>query len=318
MKTLPFLSFLFLLANSLPAQQEYERVDSIVQSFQEPYSDPAGLALLLTKPFRTEREKARAIFAWVSFNIRYDYKKYKDPPSTHYFTGANAKELEKNMREYREKGIRSTLKSKKGVCSDYSHLVQKMCEAAGLECTLIGGQARTLRGRSGTHAWNAVKFDGRWHLLDATWGAGFIDREDEKFVRRYSPAFFDTAPSLFILNHLPDEEKWQMLEKPLSKKEFAKQPTVNFSNPDYPITAYTPGNGKIVPVGGKAEIRIQFGAAPKVFVVSAGNREFPTDVETTEDGWTVLRFAPGGASEIKVFGGESWERTVIVGKFEVE
>lgn len=26
-----------------------------------------------------------------------------------------------------------------------------------------------------THAWNAVYLEGRWHLLDSTWGSGNVD-----------------------------------------------------------------------------------------------------------------------------------------------
>ena len=34
------------------------------------------------------------------------------------------------------------------------------------------------------HAWNAVYLDGRWHLLDSTWGSGVVDDSSTKFTFR--------------------------------------------------------------------------------------------------------------------------------------
>ena len=41
---------------------------------------------------QTERDKARAIFAWIGHNIRYDYKKYQNPPDPPRFTMVAAHE----------------------------------------------------------------------------------------------------------------------------------------------------------------------------------------------------------------------------------
>lgn len=34
------------------------------------------------------------------------------------------------------------------------------------------------------HTWNAVYLDGRWHLLDSTWGSGAVDDSFTKFTFR--------------------------------------------------------------------------------------------------------------------------------------
>jgi transglutaminase/protease-like cytokinesis protein 3 len=31
------------------------------------------------------------------------------------------------------------------------------------------------------HAWNAVRIDGNWYLLDATWDAGVVGEKSNKF-----------------------------------------------------------------------------------------------------------------------------------------
>lgn len=320
MKTVAFFSMIFFAVCSLSAQTGYTRADSVAKAFDQSYGDAADLAHKLTGPFNTEEEKARVIFAWIAHNIRYDYKKFKDPPPKPRITGRTPRELSDNIRKWEENEIKNTLRSKKGVCEDYSRLFQKMCASVGLESAVVTGDSRKPNGKVGRdHAWNAVKTGGQWRLLDATWGAGYIDDDDERFVRRYAPAFFATPPALFILNHLPDDDKWQLLDKPVAKKDFSKQPLINFSHPDYPIKAFYPENGKITPAEGKAEVRLQLGAMPTVFVVAANKtKEIPVQLQKKDDGWVVLTFSPGRASEINVFVGESRRKTTMLAAFAVE
>lgn len=313
MKLLLVLSFTLLAAFSLCAQPEFARADSIAGTFNKKYNDATELALQLTKPFDTDREKARVIFSWIAYNIRYDYKKYKDPPPKPRIGGRTPQELQKNIQAFQEDEIRNTLRHEKGVCADYSRLFQKMCTAAGLESVVISGISRKMSGRGGSHAWNAVKIGEDWRLVDATWGAGFVDDDTERFVQRFTPAFFFTSPSLFLLNHLPDDEKWQLLEKPVSKVEFNEQPMVNFTIEAFPLEAFSPENGKIVPTDGKAEIRLKFSTIPTVFVVAAGKkREIQSDLKKTDDGWVILTFTPGSATLFTVYVGESRAKTTAV------
>lgn len=305
MKILLFFLIAFFAAFLIHAQPQYEKVDSFARNFKASYTDAADLARQLTAPFQTDGEKARALFAWVAENIRYDYAKYKDGLSKVRFSGQTIEEMEQQKQEWHEDQIRATLRKKKGVCSDYSRLYQRMCDVAGVECVTISGLTRSLRGRGGRHAWNAVRIDGKWRLVDATWGAGYIDDDTDKFIRRFSPGFFDTPPELLILDHLPNEEKWQLLDQPVSKADFKKQPLVNYGSGDFGLQAFAPADGKLHKTNGKAEIRLKLGNPPPALRVVAGmRREIPAEVEKTDDGWTVLTFSPGMASDIHVFGGK--------------
>jgi hypothetical protein len=318
MKKLSLLLVAFFFLSALHAQDTFEKVDSFAQNFKKEFKDPSELAKELTAPFTTDREKARAIYTWVASNIRYDLKKFKSHKGAEHFRAKNKQELEKKMQEAREHEIVSTLRNKKGVCEDYSMLVEKMCDAVGLECEVVSGNDRSLRGHSAKHAWNAIKFDSTWHLVDATWGAGYVD-DDEGFVKLFTPAYFNTDPAMFILNHLPKESKWQLLNKPVTPEAFSQQPIINYGNGQYTVLAFTPVTGRLKPVQGKAEIRIRLEKIPEVFVVAAnGTREVASEVKAADDNWTVLTFSPEGTYKFSVYGGKTKHKAVLLGQFTVE
>lgn len=71
------------------------------------------------------------------------------------------------------------------------------------------------------HAWNAVYLDNNWWLLDATWGAGYVD-ENREFVGQYSEHYFLTDPRQFIYDHYPVDVNWQLLEEMIPIEQFEK------------------------------------------------------------------------------------------------
>jgi transglutaminase/protease-like cytokinesis protein 3 len=171
-----------------------------------------SLSAYLIKPARTDAEKARAIFRWMTANITYDVAGYLSGRS-----GDNSAE--------------STLKSRRSVCAGYGNLFEALAVAAGLEVVVISGYARgtgyvpgqTIPTKS-NHDWNAVKIDGRWQLIDATWGAGHMIGRD--YIHVFDEFYFMTPPEKLIYDHLPDDPKWQLLRRPVTKKEFENRPKV--------------------------------------------------------------------------------------------
>jgi len=166
-----------------------------------------SLAAYLIKPATNEREKARAIFRWICQNIDYDLGSY--------FTGRLGSTNSADV-----------LKSRSSVCSGYSDLFSALAGEAGLEVVEILGYGKGYSYRPGqkfsgpfNHAWNAVKINGSWRLMDPTWGAGYLGR-DRKYHRWFDDHYFMTPPDQFIFDHLPEEESWQLLEVPLSKAKF--------------------------------------------------------------------------------------------------
>lgn len=70
------------------------------------------------------------------------------------------------------------------------------------------------------HAWNAVRVQGHWALLDPCWGAGNVG--NGIFNRDFSPQWFLTPPAFFGLRHFPEpgKERWQLLAKPYSFDQY--------------------------------------------------------------------------------------------------
>ncbi len=55
------------------------------------------------------------------------------------------------------------------VCMGYAEAGVIMFQAAGIETVYIDGEATNSSGKPEGHAWNAVKIDGEWYLVDMTW-----------------------------------------------------------------------------------------------------------------------------------------------------
>ncbi len=169
--------------------------------------DLKTLVAYLTKPAKNDLEKTRAIWRWITANIAYDTSSM-------------------NINIYAD----DTFKDRKGVCAGYAHLFKKMGEMAGLKVEFITGWSKGYDLIPGTytlgtaHGWNAVRIDGLWYLLDATWGAGYV--WDGAFHPRYTEFYFFTPPPQFVFTHLPDDPKWQILKEPVNMVQYNELPKV--------------------------------------------------------------------------------------------
>ena len=163
-----------------------------------------SLAAYLIEPAKNDREKARAIFRWITENIDYNVEVF-------FKGGSGATNSE------------DVLKSRKSVCYGYSDLFLSLAREAGLQAVRISGYGKGygyVPGKNFTgpanHAWNAVMINGSWYLMDSTWGAGYVSG-DGKYVRRFDDHFFMTPPSQFIFGHFPEDARWQLLDEPVSQ-----------------------------------------------------------------------------------------------------
>ena len=100
-----------------------------------------------------------------------------------------------------------------------------------LPARTITGYARTTTSSLPTgpndtnHTWNVYQADGRWHLADATWGAGAVT-EALVFKPYFKPWYFDPPAAALVCSHLPQEPRWQLLPAPVSRADFIAWPYV--------------------------------------------------------------------------------------------
>nr|WP_269438229.1 transglutaminase-like domain-containing protein [Phosphitispora fastidiosa] len=144
------------------------------------------LSRQLTKGKISARDKAKAIHDWVAGSVSYDVQKSV------------------NLDFRADDSALKTLRTREGVCQDFSFLTIALARAAGLEARFIGGKT-VEKGRINPngHGWTEVKADGRWLVMDTTWDAGYI--EGDRFVRDFSEKYFDPDPAEFARDHIREE-----------------------------------------------------------------------------------------------------------------
>jgi transglutaminase/protease-like cytokinesis protein 3 len=164
----------------------------------------AGVARYLASRERDPYERVKAIHDYIATRIGYEYPfdRSRLPPSD----------------------PETVFARRTAVCAGYARLFGAMLEAIGVRSVYISGDARfaTESVAGASHAWNAVEIEGRWYLVDVTWDAGVISRG--KFEKKYRTDFLLTPPRFFVISHLPRSEKWQLLDAPITRGEFYRQP----------------------------------------------------------------------------------------------
>lgn len=168
------------------------------------------LAQYLVIPTQNDIEITRVIYTWIAYNISYNYNAFL----THNYGDSSAS---------------GVLQSRSSICEGYSSLFEGLAKAAGLSVTTIDGWAKGIDYSVGdqisgatNHAWNAVKINGGWYLIDSTWGAGSI--QQNHFVQNFCEGYFLTPPETFIIDHFPQNNQWQLLKQPISQTEFVSLP----------------------------------------------------------------------------------------------
>lgn len=208
------LFFLSFISFQLPAQKtsRYSAIDTLALSCPEGVAtNPDSLTFYFNRLFPGETEKARAIYSWVANNITYDMQKYSERKNI-----ANMILKKKDNSESAEK----IFEKRKAVCEGYSNLIKSLCNKSGIVCEVVEGIGQPQEGEYDLHAWNAVKINNEWKLLDATWSAGAIDMKKNKFEKKFDDTFFLMPPGEFIKTHYPFDPMWQLSLQPIKRAEF--------------------------------------------------------------------------------------------------
>jgi transglutaminase-like putative cysteine protease len=171
-------------------------------------TSPAAVGRFLAAREPDPWELARAVHDYVADRIAYDVAAWR--------SGV-----------YPPQDAETTFRTRRSVCAGYAYLFEAVGRAAGLTVEVVGGRGRgsVLTGMGNPHAWNAVKLDGTWHLVDATWDAGGVGPDG--FHKHYSTRYFLTPPEAFLAKHFPDEDRWQPLATPRTPGEYLRLPALD-------------------------------------------------------------------------------------------
>lgn len=137
------------------------------QSKESVFQEIVKLTDSLTAGKTTDTEKAKAIFDWVSQNIKYDYTAYQYhvwQDKGYGLTEAQKAQIDRAADPFYAYAQRLA------ICDGYSDLSWLMLSIAEIPAVRISGDSneRGLNG-GGPHAWNAVLLDGKWLFFDTTW-----------------------------------------------------------------------------------------------------------------------------------------------------
>jgi len=207
---------------------EYDAVDAIVRSYSPKYNSSKALAEQILKDFDNEKQRIRALYTWLCLNIRYDMVSYANGQTEIGFSYSSKADFNRKMKAINNSIVNKTLKSRKAVCEGYAQTFKQVSEYLGIPCKLIGGYAKgdvsdiNNIPEMENHAWNAVRIDNKWYLVDTTWGAGSTN--GNRWKPQFDEFYFFTHPDEFALTHYPTEKEWLLTEMHLSKKEFFSKP----------------------------------------------------------------------------------------------
>lgn len=117
----------------------------------------------------TEREKAEALYAYLTGNVKYDQRYYSDRENMPFESQTAIGALRDNL----------------AICGGYSHALKLLFEKAGIPCYNVTGKYY-----SENHMWNIARVDGEWLWFDATSDRG---GSPEFGFRRFAVKELDAA-----------------------------------------------------------------------------------------------------------------------------
>ncbi|MFC0877122.1 transglutaminase domain-containing protein [Saccharicrinis sp. FJH2] len=195
----------FLIISALGfSQTDFSTIDKNSKTVPDSLTDCKAIADYLTNDLKTDMEKARAIYIWIAHNITYDL--------TQINSGTRYDSDQEIMDE--------VLNNRKGVCQHYSELFLAMSNSVGLKSYLINGYTRDVFGEIAdlSHAWNGIKIDSIYFLIDVTWAAGYELKG--KYIHKFRDDYFLKSPKDFIKDHMPFDPIWQFIDNPINNNDF--------------------------------------------------------------------------------------------------
>ena len=205
-----YFSIIFILTFISSGFSQNESIKLLVKKTIELDLDMWDLTIFAEKHIKEKEQLARFFYYWIGSNIEYDDELLKKNEAGNLTN----KEFWESQEEYK------VYENRKGVCAGYANLFKWFMLEVDIEVIIISGHIRDQRNHyvelalddDFRHAWNGIKINEKWMLVDSTWGMS-----NDLEVSDY---YFNIDPKKFIITHFPENSKWQLLKKPLSLDDF--------------------------------------------------------------------------------------------------
>ena len=147
----------------------------------------------------SDLEKLHAIYDWLIENVTYDKTLFG-------YVVANGEDL----RKYKGFYLEGVFDDHRAVCDGISKAFMVMARIEGIECVQVSGTAI----ESGVgHAWNKVRLNGRWYVVDATGGGVIVGGEKEMLTHRLfmcNDTYYSTKYTAKIFTNLTADSEYSI------------------------------------------------------------------------------------------------------------
>jgi len=263
MHTLVLCALLIICGRSSSAQtsnDDFKVIDDYVKSLGALDTLNAGtIAYVVTKKFPEPKDKVRAIFDWIAYNISFDLKAGKNNDNEKINTDL-------------------VLKSRKANAAGYAALFQDMCSVEKIRCLTVDGYAKynteqiAEKPDEFNHTWAVVQLGvspDTWYYVDPTWGSGYTDDKMTTYTKAYNDDYFFADRFIFNYQHYPDNGAWQLGPGPKSVSNFLSLPLVKSAAYEFKVSKFTPNSGMIkAKLNSPVTFNIKLNTASQIDIVS--------------------------------------------------
>lgn len=174
----------YRLTQALQNTKAYTRLTASDLSLLE---TAQSIIVQIISPNMSDYEKELAIHDYIVNTTSYDYERLSSgtiPDSSYTAAGV--------------------LINKIGVCEGYSEATKLLLNLIGIECEIVTG----LAGNNVPHAWNIVKIDGAWYMLDTTYDDPITFDGNGNRVETLSYDYFNVTSNTLMKDHSWEMNKW--------------------------------------------------------------------------------------------------------------
>jgi len=225
-----WISFLFLFSFNIHAEitpVRKKQLDSIVSNIsKEVIRNLDSLHNRLHVIALSDEERVFMFYGLFATHFKYD-------------------DARKNSKTQPEYTAEYTAYKRSGVCRDFAALFKELCNKSKIQCVIALGRIKDplmkrfssalfRTNRLPNHAWNIVKFNGKWHLMDPTWSTVLeiqkIYEKDKSGRKIYkgkikipSRTYYDSSPEFFYSERNVVHPAFYLSEKIYSYKTSRKK-----------------------------------------------------------------------------------------------